>query len=212
MDCLPTVLVEEILEHAGPTGWLVAAQCDKSFNAMVGSRLASGTISVTGCAQVATDEWLLFLLKRLPRGSLTSLNISGCKNLTKSGILKALRGGRAYNLEQLNALNVGMASWNVRDLRRLIDLCPSLTSLRADCRAKGVDADQLGALIDECAIQPRKLFLHHGAAQPLLESGTVDATPTWVAPPTPLPAVVSMAATPSAQLVQISVPCCCQRA
>ena len=52
---------------------------------------------------------------------------------------------------------LGGASWKTDELRRLVNACPSLRELHADCRTKGVGAGQLDLLIGESALRPRRL-------------------------------------------------------
>lgn len=128
----------------------MAQRCDEA--------LSKSVIILEGGSHV-TDGFLRWLLRRIPRGTLKELVLNNCTLLTRAGVTRALRFGHSRDLETLSALRVGGASWSVDELHWLVDACPSLRVLHADCRAKGVD--QLGLLAcDQLALHPRKLVLH----------------------------------------------------
>lgn len=180
LDLLPSDVLHEILAVGGVPAWLLFCQVSHGLRARSDGFFEAGAIDLTVCKDLITDNKLRFVLQRVPRNMLKSLNVSGCQQLTKGGILKALRYGSTQNLHDLYALQVGPASWTVADLRRLVALCPSLALLRVDCRAEGFDDEHLGLLAKEESIQPRRLVLHHGPHAP---ETLMPISP----PPAPLP-------------------------
>ena len=140
LDLLPSDVLHEILAVGGVPAWLLACQVSHGLRARSNGFFEAGAIDLTACKDLITDNKLRFVLQRMPRNMLKSLNVSGCQQLTKGGILKALRYGSMQNLHDLYALQVDSASWTVADLRRLVALCAPAGAAPRAARARDVDA------------------------------------------------------------------------
>ncbi len=152
-DCLRHL----IAQHLHVADQLVLGRTCHLFKAEVDCQLASPTLSLSG--KVVTDRFLLWLLRRLPEGALRTLDLSECTSLSRGGIIRALRHSDTHKLETLTAHRLGGASWSTEELRQLVDECPSLRELHADCRAQGVGAESLQVLVSADALRPRRLVL-----------------------------------------------------
>ena len=186
-SCLPLDLLHKLFDDAGVSLWLKCARVNRDLRDIRDLKMAAGHLSLSSCSGQATDAWLKWLLTRVPHGALVSLDISGCTELSKAGVARALKF-TAHNLEEFHALHVGGASWSVSELQKLIDCCPSLRVLRANCRAKGITSVQLSLLTqDNGAVQPAKLVLHHGEGLLRGEAAQDEQVPPELAPPPLMP-------------------------
>lgn len=141
---------------------LACAQVCKALHVDWTNRASLGALCVAKDERV-TDGFLLWLLRRFP-GEVRFLEVSECPRLTRAGITKAIAGGKTDSMTELHCLSIGGASWSVEELRRLVQVCPSIKVLHADCRAKGFDAGQLDLFVgDKMDLHPRKLVLHRPA-------------------------------------------------
>ena len=159
IDTLNEDLVREVLCLLPVHEVLTCGKACKALQMHCEEQLASHILHLSGAA--VTDEFLLWLLRRIPRDTLNKLVLSDCTSLTRFGVTRALRRGRVQELDELQALRVGGAAWSVEELNSLIEVCPSIRILHADCRAKGVSADQLGLLAqDQLELCPQKIVVH----------------------------------------------------
>lgn len=187
-------------KHLHVSDHLVLAQSCCTFRELIDEILAKPTLSLGGA--VVTDKFLTFLLRRVPEGKLKSLDVTDCEHLTRAGLTRALRRGHTSNLTKLTAHKCGGASWSNDELRRLVSTCPSLRELHADCRTRGVGANQLQALLSERSpILPRRLVLQRESVQDVGDVMTIagdasllPAPPAAMAAPTADEAAVAAVA------------------
>ena len=142
---------------------LILGRTCRDLNRLTNEHLASPDLKLSGPS--VTDSFLAWLLRRLPADTLRSLDLSDCDLLSRAGAIRALRRGNVAKLHTLSAHMLGGASWKTDELRKLVNACPSLRELHADCRTKGVGAGQLDLLIGESALRPRRLVLHSAPRQ-----------------------------------------------
>lgn len=62
---------------------------------------------------------------------------------------------------------------SVEQLKKVVDACPSLRLLHADCRTKGTGPDQLDLFTSDTALRPHKLVVHR--ASPLVAEAEASA-------------------------------------
>ena len=212
---LPDDVVTELVEkHLHVSDLLLLCRTCTYFRSVVDERLSASEISLAGA--VVTDRFLTWLLRRrLPEGKLKSLDLTGCEHLSRAGVIRALRNGNTYSLESLTAHHLGGSSWTTDELRRLITACPSLRELHADCRTKGVGADQLKALlVKNSPILPRRLVLQRASVQTVQpqEAGLEIAVPVEtllqpaLAPPPAAPPATGEAPVAEDQALLAAVP------
>ena len=156
-ECACEEITRLVTDHLDVFARLACACTCKALLADWDDRLQCGKLFLSG--EAVSDRFLLWLLRRVP--VVRSLDVDECDQLSRAGIRRAIQFGNTRSMTELRAHSVGGASWSVDELRELIDACPSLKVLHADCRAKGVGADQLNVFNNgEMAIRPRKLVLH----------------------------------------------------
>ena len=160
-DAIPADTIDCILDYLSVSEVLRCARACMALKLGCDARISAPLIRLSGPA--VSDAFLTWLVRRLPRDSMRSLELNDCEHVTRRGVVRALRGGCSRSLTELRALQVGGASWSAEELRRLLDACPSIQVLHVNCRTKGASADQLELLMrGDSAVRPHRLILHHG--------------------------------------------------
>ena len=108
---------------------LILGRTCRDLNRLTNEHLASPDLKLSGPS--VTDNFLAWLLRRLPADTLRSLDLSDCDLLSRAGAIRALRRGNVAKLHTLSAHMLGGASWKTDELRRLVNACPSLRELHA---------------------------------------------------------------------------------
>ena len=155
--------IRTVLDQLPPHGWLACAQTCTELRVLCEEQASKPTLRLEG--PEISDGFVAWLLKRIPRGVLRTLELVDCTSLSRAGVTRALRFGHTRQLDTLLALRVGGASWSVDELRRLVDACSSLRVLHADCKASTTTngANQIGQLdalaAEDVALRPTRLLL-----------------------------------------------------
>ena len=176
--------VRTVLDLLPPHGWIACAQTCRELRVLCEEQASKPTLRLEG-AEIS-DGFVAWLLRRIPRGVLRTLELADCTSLSRAGVTKALRFGHTRQLDTLSALRVGGASWSVDELRRLVDACSSLRVLHADCKANTAPngANQLGQLealaAEDVALRPTRLLLQgamqdHDDDAPAADAADADA-------------------------------------
>ena len=176
--------VRTVLDLLPPHGWIACAQTCRELRVLCEEQASKPTLRLEG-AEIS-DGFVAWLLRRIPRGVLRTLELADCTSLSRAGVTKALRFGHTRQLDTLSALRVGGASWSVDELRRLVDACSSLRVLHADCKANTTanGANQLGQLealaAEDVALRPTRLLLQgamqdHDDDAPAADAADADA-------------------------------------